>query len=192
MFLRRLNPDSDADRGIASELFLSNPDYELQHFGRLPSHDMAEPLWQRFPEECAPEHRLTLMAFDHDKAIGLVQIALHAPTPDCAALLLMMVSRPFQQQHIGCEIIERLSKQARRWPGISNWYVTVMDSNDRALAFWRHCGFRTRTQGLVCEGFAESVTLLTRPVKARPACQHSRAPESAGQFNSVKLFARLP
>jgi hypothetical protein len=124
---------------------------------------MAEPLWQRFPEECTPEHRLTFVAFKN-----------------------------VQHQHIGCEIVERLSKQARRWPDISSWYVTVMDSNAHALAFWRHCGFRTKTQGLVCNGFAQTVTLLTRPVKARPACKHSRAPESASQLQGVKLFARLP
>lgn len=191
MFLRRLNLDSDADRGIASELFLSNPSYELENYGRLPTADMADPLWRRFPDECPPEHRLTFAAFEHDQAIGLAQVALHAPSRDSAALLLLLVPQQFQQKHIGCEIVERLSKQARRWEDISNWYITVVESNDRALAFWRHCGFRTKTQGLVCEGFADRVTLMTRPIKARPACQHSRAPENASQITARHLFARI-
>ena len=192
MFLRRLNLDCDADRGIASALFLSNPSYELENYGRLPTADMAEPLWRRFPDECAPEHRLTFAAFEHDQAVGLAQIALHAPTRDCAALLLLLVHQSKQHQHIGCEIVERLSVQARRWSGISSWYISVVESNSRALAFWRHCGFRTKTQGLACEGFASHLTLMTRAIKTRPVCQHSRAPENGEQVRAQHLFARLP
>ncbi len=191
MFLRRLNLDVDADRGIASGLFLSDPSYELENYGRLPTSDMTDPLSRRFPQECAPEHRLTFAAFEHDKAIGLAQVALHAPSRDSAALMLLLVPRQFQHKHIGCEIVERLSRQARRWEDISNWYITVVESNTRALAFWRHCGFRTKTQGLACEGFAGRVTLMTRPVKARPTCQHSRAPENASQITALQLFARI-
>jgi len=191
MFLRRLNLDSDADRSIASELFLSNPGYELENYGRLPTSDMAEPLWRRFPPECAPEDRLSFAAFEHDQPIGLAQVALHLPTRDSAALMLLLVPQQFRQKHIGCEIVERLSRQARRWDDISSWYITVVESNSRALAFWRHCGFRTKTQGLACEGFADRVTLMTRPIKARPACQHSRAPEDASQVAARRLMARI-
>jgi N-acetylglutamate synthase-like GNAT family acetyltransferase len=192
MFLRRLNPDAASDRQIAANLFLSTPDYELRNFGRLPSADTSEPLWMRFPPECEPEHRHTIAAFDRDRPVGLVQVGRQVPTSDCAALLLLLVPGPLQHQHVGCEIVERLSRQARRWPGISNWYVTVTESNTGALGFWRHCGFRTKTQGLVCEGVADRLTLMTRPIKGRPACLHPRATENDALVASRYLFARLP
>jgi hypothetical protein len=148
-------------------------------------------LSQRFPEDCLLENRLTIAAFDRDQPVGLVQIALHAPQTDCAALLLLLVPTRLQQRHIGCEIVERLSRQARRWPGIARWYISVMESNAAGLVFWRHCGFRTKSHGLACEGLADKITLMTRPIKGRPACQHHRGVEDAQAVIAQHLFARL-
>jgi len=192
MFLRRLNLDTASDRAIASELFLATPSYELETFGRMPSGDTAQSLSERFPEGCPPEHRLTIAAFNHDQPIGLSQIALHVPEPDCAALLLLLVPTQLQQRHIGCEIVERLSRQARRWPGIARWYISVLESNTTGLAFWRHCGFRTTSQGATCEGINDRITLMTRSIKGRPVCQHHRGIEDPQPSVVEHLFARLP
>ena len=191
MFLRRLNLDVATDRAIASELFLATPSYELETYGRLPSGDTAQSLSQRFPEDCAPENRLTIAAFDRDQPVGLAQIALHAPQKDCAALLLLLVPPHPQHHHIGCEIVERLSRQARRWPDISRWYISVLESNTVGLAFWRHCGFRTTSHALTCEGMGDPITLMARPVKGRPACQHHRGTEDAKTVVAQHLFARI-
>jgi RimJ/RimL family protein N-acetyltransferase len=144
----------------------------------------------RFPQECSQENRLTIAAFEHDEPVGLVQIALHLPTSDSAALLLL-VPKHLQQRHFGCEIVDRLSRQARRWPGISRWYISVVESNTAALAFWRHCGFRTTTQGLNCAGFGDRITLMDRTVKAKPACQHNGRTEDLNALNGRHMFARL-
>lgn len=191
MFLRRLNLELAADEAIATSLFVATPSYELATFGRLPSAATAEPLSQRFPVQCRDEDRLTIAALDHDEPIGLAQIALHAPTSDCAALLLLLVPTHLQQRHFGCEIVDRLSRQARRWPGISSWYVTVLESNTAALAFWRHCGFKTKSQSLKCPGFGDRVSLLTRAIKAKPACQHHGRVEDTNAVVSRQLLARL-
>lgn len=191
MFLRRLHLDDAADRQIASDLFLSSPGYEIDTFGRLPSADMAQPLEARFPPACAPEHRLTFAAFDHERPIGLAQIALHLPVADTAAWLLLLVPAPLRTQHIGCEIVERISRQARRWPGIANWYLSVGADNTAGLAFWRHCGFRTQATGVMAPGLAHPMSTMTRTVKARPACQHHGKPEDAASLNGRHLFARL-
>jgi len=191
MFLRRLNLDTATDRAVASELFLATPSYELDTYGRLPSADTAQALSQRFPEDCLPENRLTLAAFDHDQPIGLAQIALHAPERDSAALLLLLVPTHLQHRHIGCEIVERLSRQARRWDGISRWYISVMESNTGGLAFWRHCGFRTTSHALAWEGMNDRVSLMGRAIKARPACQHHRGTEDAQAVIARHLLARV-
>ncbi|WP_343624289.1 GNAT family N-acetyltransferase [Roseateles puraquae] len=191
MFLRRLNLEDPRDRQIAQELFLAAPEYEVDAFGRLPSNDMAQPLEGRFPSACAPEHRLTFAAFDHDRPLGLAQVALHMPSADAAALLLLLVPAPLRKQHVGCEIVERLSRQARRWPGISQWYLSVTDTNTGGLAFWRHCGFRTTATGLTAAGFTHTMHAMTRAVKQRPLCQRHGVPEDDAGVDARNLFARL-
>lgn len=191
VYLRRLNLDSPADHDIAASLFLATPGYELDTFGRLPSADMVSPLAQRFPETTAPEHRLTVVAFDHNQPIGLAQIALHVPTKNCAGLLLLLVPAHLRKRHIGCEIVERLSKQARRWPGISNWYLSVAENNPGGLAFWRHCGFRSINSGNTVPGFSHRLITLTRSIKGRPVCQNHGVPEDPAAVSAQHLFARL-
>lgn len=192
MFLRRLRLTDPLDRQIATTLFLAAPDFEVEAFGRLPTGDMACPLEARFPDECAPEHRLTFAAFDHDQPIGLAQVGLHLPTADSAALLLLLVPRALRQQHVGCEIVSRLSKQARRWPGIQRWYLNVTESNTAGLAFWRHCGFRTTATGLSTGGRSHDLLAMARAVKARPHCERHGAPEDAAAVDARHIFARLP
>lgn len=192
MFLRRLNLAERADEAVALRLYLGSPEYELDNFGALPSAATTEPLAVRFPPNCAPEHRLTLAAFDHQQPIGLVQVALHFPTADTASLLLLLVPSASRKQHVGCEIVERLSRQARRWPGIQQWYLSVADNNPAGLAFWRHCGFRTVATGLTAPGFAHHLTGMNRTIKARPACQHHRGVEDGEALSARNLFARLP
>lgn len=191
MFLRRLHADSAPDDAVARQVFLATPGYEIDTFGRLPSAEMAQPLWERFPAECAPGHRLTLAAFDHDTPIGLAQIALHLPDAHSAALLMLIVSPTARRQHAGCEIVERLSRQARRWPGIGSWYLNVAETNAAALSFWRHCGFRTVSTGLRVPGLPHALLAMTRPVKTRPLCQRHGEPEDATAADARHIFARL-
>jgi len=191
MFLRRLNLELATDRAIANGLFLATPNYEFDTFGRLPSASSSVPLAARFPEECKHEDRLTIAAFEHEDPVGLIQVALHLPSSDCAALLLLVVPKHLQQRHLGCEIVNRLSRQARRWSGIARWHVSVVQSNTAALAFWRHCGFRTTTQDLNCAGFGDRLSVMTRAVKAKPACHHSGRTENLNAVIGQNIFARL-
>lgn len=191
MFLRRLNLEEAADRATASALFLAAPGYELDTFGRLPSAGMAQELSARFPDVCAPQHRLTFAGFDHDQPLGLAQVALHMPSPNSAALLLLIVPTHRRRHHAGCEIVERLSRQARRWPGISHWYLSVVESNLAGLAFWRHCGFHSLSPGVAQAGFAHRLVNMTRSIKGHPVCHHHGNPEDPADVTARCLFARL-
>lgn len=191
MFLRRLNLTQAADQALAQRVFLATPEYELDAFGRLPSGDTLQPLQSRFPDSCAPEHRLTFVAFNHEEPIGLAQVALHLPQADTAAITLLAVPSALRKQHIGCEMVERLSRQARRWPGIRTWVLSVTETNAPGQAFWRHCGFHTLRTSIALEGFAHRLITMSRPVKSRPACQHHGATESAADVTARHLFARL-
>lgn len=191
MFLRRLNLTEAADRAIATGLFLACPGYELSTFGRLPSADTALPLEGRFPPFTVPEHRLTLAAFDRDQPVALVQIALHLPAADQAAVLLLLVPPDRRKHHVGCEVMERLSRQARRWPGIQHWYLTVMEDNTAGLAFWRHCGFRTLNVAAATASRPQRAVNMVRTIKGRPACQHAHAEEDGASFAARYLVAQL-
>jgi ribosomal protein S18 acetylase RimI-like enzyme len=191
MFLRRLNLGTERDRAIASELLLASPRYELETFGRLPSAATVDELPWRFPADCAPQHRLLFAAFDREHAVGLAQIALHTPDAVSAAVLMLLVAPAWQKRHVGCEMVERLSRQARRWPGISSWYLGVLESNTGGQAFWRHCGFRTTCQGLAVQGLADKLNLMDRPIKARPACQHGHGSEDPSRVVTHLPIARL-
>ncbi|RTL41948.1 MAG: GNAT family N-acetyltransferase [Burkholderiales bacterium] len=191
MYLRRLRLTDPLDQQLADSLFFAAPDFEMDAFGRLPVGDMALPLADRFPAGCAPEHRLTFAAFEHDQPVGLAQVGLHLPTADSAALLMLLVPRRWRQQHLGCEMVSRLSKQARRWPGIQRWYLNVTESNSAGQAFWRHCGFRTTATGL-STGHSHDLLAMERSVKARPHCERHGRPEDAATVGGRLIFARLP
>lgn len=191
MFLRRLNLDAHDDRRVANDLFLSTPDYELNALGNFPSVTTEHSLRERFPPQCAPEHRLTFAAFDRANALGLIQIATHLPDEGSAAILLMLIRAEHRKKHLGCEIVSLLSRQARRWDGISRWHINVLENNIGALAFWRHCGFHTGTCGLAIPGFTHRLLSMTRKVKARSVCKSGAEPEDADNVTARNLYARF-
>jgi hypothetical protein len=191
MYLRRLDLTQASDLAVAAGLFLQTPAYAFDSFARLPTAAQAARISEAFPSETPPENRLSFAACRHDQAIALAQVALHHPSPDCAALLLLLVPPAQQREHVGCEFVERLSRQARRWPGITRWVLAVGDHNGAGLALWRHCGFRSMAMGLHLHGFAGGFIRMERPIKAKPACQHARERDDPDDLIAQNFFARL-
>lgn len=191
MFLRRLNLNVAADRAVASELFLACAGYEMQSFGRFPSAEDGDQLRERFPRACPAEHRLSFVACRRHEPLALVQVALHLPTNDAATVLLLLVHPKEQRQHTGCELMERLSRQARNWPGIARWELGVLDTNSTGLAFWRHCGFRSFELGVPQAELSADMRWMRRPIKGRPACQKACQQDDDAQVLAGRLLSRL-
>ncbi len=191
MFLRRLNLSLPADRAIATELFLASAGYEVQSFGRLPSAEDGDQLHDRFPDACPAEDRLSFVAYRRNEPLALIQVALHRPVPDAATLLLLLVRPGEQRQHVGCEIVERLSRQARNWPGIARWELGVLETNLAGLAFWRHCGFKSFEIGVAHPEFKAGMRWMRRPIKGRPMCQKAGQQDDDANVFAGRLLSRL-
>lgn len=191
MFLRRLNLSLPADRAIASELFLACAGYEVQSFGRLPSAEDGAHLLERFPDSCPPEHRLSFAAYRRNEPLALIQVALHKPVAEAATVLLLLVRPDEQRQHTGCEIVERLSRQARSWPGIARWELSVLETNLAGLAFWRHCGFKSFEIGVTHPEFQAGMRWMRRPIKGRPVCQKPCQQDDDANVLAARLLSRL-
>lgn len=191
MFLRRLDLQAAADQAIAAEVLLQSPGYMLSSYAMLPSAEACVQLAQSFPAECAPEDRLCFAAFDKDRPVALVQVGRRWPTSRKAAILLMSVPESQHRRHTGCEVVERLSKQARRWEGIDTWYLSVLDNNPAARGFWRHCGFHSVALDVQAPGMPDLMTNMQRAIKGRPACQHGKVQDTTNQLMGSRMAARF-
>jgi hypothetical protein len=107
-------------------------------------------------------------------------------------ILLLLVAQQHQRGHVGCEVVGRLSRLARQWPGIQRWQVSVLDSNEGGLKFWHHCGFEASAADLPVNGFRAGMHNLRRSLKGRPACQHGRVnSRDLERARAQSLLARI-
>lgn len=192
MFLQRLDLTREVDRAIATRIFLQTPAYETATFHRLPTAETGDQLAERFPKACPMEERLSFVAKLHDLPLALVQVARHYPSAERALLMLVLVSQENQRHHFGCELMERLSMQARRWAGVTTWELCVLETNQAGIAFWRHCGFRRVGSGEASSAaFHGRLIRMERAIKGRPACQTGRIQDDADALLTNRLVARL-
>jgi hypothetical protein len=172
MHVHRLNLQLNEDLAAARAVYLDVPAYALCAFGALRSAEVVDKaLTDAFPAECTPEQRLSFLGCNKDQPQVLAQVVVGFPTPDVLGLTLLLVRQGVQRRHLACEMLDRLSRQARRWPGIQRWRTFVLESNAAANAFFGHCGFMVATPPQVLRGFHEGARCLERPIKARPVCR---------------------
>jgi hypothetical protein len=182
MHLQRLDPGTDRDLELMGRLLAEAPDYLLKHFQRFSTADQARDIAQSLPPGCRAEDRRLFAAFERDQPLALVEVILHFPHASVATIGGLAVSRKERRDHVGCRVIEQLSKQARQWPGISTWSLTVAESNVEALQFWAHCGFGNAREGMPTRGLDERVLIMDRALKGRPYCRRSgQSPEPVVQ-----------
>nr|WP_316640648.1 GNAT family N-acetyltransferase [uncultured Roseateles sp.] len=192
MFFKRLSADKAEDLSLATKFMCASPGYKLQTFGRLPSDSEGRALLCGFPPECAPQDRLVFAAQEKSGAVlGLVQIARAHPLPHQAHIGLLLVCQGQRRRHLGCQMMEHLSRQARRWEGITHWQLSLLDSNSEGLHFWRHCGFHTVAQGCRSAELVDSGCIMERAVKTKPLCQSHRPPERSEELMARGLLAVL-
>lgn len=193
VYFRRLCADKSDDVHLAAKFICACPGYKLQTFGKLPSvDDEGRNLLSGFPAECAPRDRLVFAAQAKSGAtLGLVQVARAHPQGHLAHIGLLLVSQDQRRQHLGCRMLEHLSRQARQWGGITHWQLSVLNSNSAGLEFWRHCGFHTVAQGCYSSELLDRGCVMERPIKTKPLCQSHRPPERNEELMANRLLAVL-
>ena len=191
MFLRKLDLGKVADQSIAADVLLRSPGYMLSSYGMLPSVEACVDLARSFPPDCAEQDRLCFAAFIKDSPVALAQVGQHWPSRRQASILLLTVAESEHRGHLGCEVVERLSKQARRWEGIESWYLSVLDNSPAALNFWRHCGFHTVALDIEAPGMPGRMINMRRALKTRPVCQHGKIHDNPAQLRNLCIAARF-
>lgn len=179
MYLRSLRRDSDADLQIAADIVRASARYAMSAYRRIPTADDGASIVCSVPADCRAEDCLVFGIFDKDRPLGVAKVLRACPSPNRATLALLLIAEDRQRRHCGCAAMEHLSKKARTWPGITHWQLFSQDSEPQALAFWRHCGFRTEQIGIKLSHFAGTHSLMERGLKTRPACASSKGQGAA-------------
>jgi N-acetylglutamate synthase-like GNAT family acetyltransferase len=192
MFLKRLNPEDEYDVQLGAKLFCSFPEYMQATFGQA----LGEADGRRFvtdvPVGCAPEDILVFACFDKTTPVGVVQLQRHFMRPELCNIGLLLVDKAHQRRHLGCAIVERLSRQARNWPGIERFCIMVLQNNPAALAFWRHTGFQTVAENVVEAGVKTRVTIMERAIKSKQTCLPKAQATAATDLFQGAMGSRFP
>lgn len=175
MNLRRMNATEVIDRALVDDILGESAGYNLQTYGALPSAQEAGAFFDAFPDECESGDRLIFAICSKGEVIGLAKIARAYPEPDTALLGLLLIRPAHRRRHVGCQIVEQLSHKARTWTGIHRWQLGVLETNEEAIHFWRHCGFRTLAADCVKPGLQSRGHVMERKIKAKPACRGGKA-----------------
>jgi len=123
--------------------------------------------------------------------LGLAQVARAYPQSHLAHIGLLMIKQDQRRQHLGCRMVEHLSRQARHWEGVTHWQLSLLNSNAAGLEFWRHCGFHTVAQGCRSAALLDRGCVMERPIKTKPLCQSHRPPERNEALMARGLLAVL-
>lgn len=167
MFLKRLDIGRASDRELAVGLFCEEADYALRNFGTLPSPQGALRALNAFADDTPPEDRLLFAACERDEALALVLVERHFPDRTLATIGLLLVRPGHRHKHIGTQVIDRLSRQAKSWDGIKTWQLSVVQSNTTGLYFWERCGFHVMRERVFIPGLIAPAAVLQRPVHWR-------------------------
>lgn len=170
MFLRRLNPREAIDVQMGARFFCNSPQYMEETFGRAPTEEDGRRFVTDVPAGCASEDVFVFAAFEKSSLLGMMQIQRHFVRRDLASIGLLLVDPAMRRRHIGCRMLAQLSRQARNWPEVARFCVTVLEINTAGLAFWRHAGFVPVARGVVEPPYRSRVTIMERLIRQRRTC----------------------
>ena len=154
MRLKLLGPQLDVDRQAIINLCFEMADYTLSHSGSLPTREDAEGLISNLPGLCSPENYMLFSVNEKHEIIGLMRVFRAWPTSEVAVIGLIYIISKYRRMNLGGLAVQHLRRLARSWSGITTFKLSVLDSNDTALHFWRSCGFKEISRGDRIPGFA--------------------------------------
>lgn len=145
-----LDPVGDLTRAAATVAWLGRVTF-TETFGELFAPDvLADYLARTFGEEkIAASLRnpanFFLLAFAQGRPVGYLKLKRqsrtpHSPEDPQMQLQKIYVLRDYLSQHVGKHLLHRGEAQARQEGAVLLW-LTVLATNERALAFYRRHGF---------------------------------------------------
>lgn len=159
----RLVEEADAD---ALQLLIeSDPGYTERLTGYPPGPSDALSLLIGRPDGVADDDKIVLGGWANESLVSVVDVLRHWPAKGIAHIGLLLVDGRQQGKGIGRRTLDALYVAANAWSGLRRWRISVVRTNERALAFWHRMGYvETGEIKPYRYGHVESeAIILTRP-----------------------------
>lgn len=145
----------------------SAPDYYLILQGRGPDPDEARREVTSVPDGFPIERKFLYLIHDGSDAVGCLDMLNGYPDSATTFLGLLLVSESFQGRGCGAEALRFSEQTARSW-GCRQIRIAVLESNRKALGFWKHCGF-TELQRRTSARYSSPLVILEKALAERSA-----------------------
>ncbi|MEI6097658.1 MAG: GNAT family N-acetyltransferase [Alphaproteobacteria bacterium] len=142
MLIRALSPIHDRD--LVDAFFHFSADYIRLERDEDPSPLVTDAFFTESPPGCDPATGLRLGLFNPGAVdpglVAIAELAFGYPTATDAYLGLLLVAPSARGAGMGTVLLRHL-EQVGRGRGMQNLYISVLEANPRARAFWQREGF---------------------------------------------------
>ncbi len=138
--LRPLHADNAIDMADLQGVLEDAPAYSLLVKGRPPLPTDAEDIFNDFPPAPHAAEKLVAGLIFSNQMVGVVDICKDYPDVHMAYIGLLLFAEKFQERGFGSETLSHVRALARSWK-CRAIRVAVIETNTRALIFWKAEGF---------------------------------------------------
>lgn len=159
---RRFDAAEPSDVRALQRLLEAAPSYSIVIQGTPPSGTAAEELLSELPPGRTLEDKFVLGIFEGDALVGCADLFRGYPAPQFAYIGLLLFSEADQRRGFGTEALAHIDALAASW-GCRILRIGVIETNLRALSFWRRAGFREVDRKAIA-GFTGEAVIMDRDV----------------------------
>jgi GNAT superfamily N-acetyltransferase len=137
---RQLRADSAADAQVLQTVLAAAPAYSLLVQGEPPSATAALEMLSARPPGKAAQDKFAFLFSREETPVGCADVVRGHPSPDVAFIGLLLFTQAEQGRSNGVHALGHIATVAAGW-GCTALRIAVIETNLRALAFWRREGF---------------------------------------------------
>ena len=137
---RRLSAAAFADVRDLQSVLAAAPAYSLLVEGRPPAPTAADDLLAALPPDKSHVDKFVFGFYDVSGPIGCADVIRGYPTAEVAFIGLLAFAEPEQGKSHGVRALRQIEELAKSW-GCTALRISVIETNPRALGFWRREGF---------------------------------------------------
>ena len=160
--LRQLDACDAADVAALQHILEAEPAYGVTVSGALPSSSAAQEMFEALPPAKSAADKFVFEIRSQAGAIGCVDFVRGYPEARTAFIGLLLLVETAQGQSHGPQVLRLLEAMATEW-GCSVMRIAVIETNTRALAFWRREGF-VELYRKASAGFTGAAIVMERAV----------------------------
>ncbi|MBK8443961.1 MAG: GNAT family N-acetyltransferase [Sphingobacteriales bacterium] len=130
----------ERENEIVAEFAEICTDYALLMEGQLPTEAGSQGFFTDFPEDSNPEQYLAFGIFEANELIGIIRAVKHYPCKNTMHLPLLLLHPEKRSKGKGKSIYQWFESYTLS-KGFERICIAVMKENEKAIAFWKSCGF---------------------------------------------------